>query len=111
MGLEALTQEETEIVRRCLRAIVEGPFHSDGDFHAIVGLSRGEATDVLAQWPSLDEGLENVTLALNNSMNGLLIWWGWQDENPEAGEALLKEWVGASAEEIERIFCKWRGDR
>jgi len=108
MALDALTPDEREVVRRCLHAVAEGPFITDGDFHPLIGLWRDEVARVAARWPALDEGEEDVGLALNNSMNSLLIWFGWQDDEQQAGEALLRRWTGASAEEIARIFDKWR---
>jgi hypothetical protein len=110
MGLDTLTPDEREVVRRCLQAVAEGPFISDGDFPLLIGLSRDEAADVAAKWPAWNESEEAVHLALNNSMNSLLIWFGWQEEDPQAGEVLLRQWTGESADEIERIFGKWRGD-
>src|SRR6185437_8327973 len=103
MGLNALTPSEWEVVRRCLHAVVEGPFICDGDFHPLIGLRREEAAAVATRWPVLDEGEEEVNLALNNSMNCLLIWFGWQDQDPQAGEELLRRWTGETAAEIERI--------
>jgi hypothetical protein len=108
MGLKHLTKDEQQIVLRCIRAIVEGPFLCEGDFHSIIGLERSEAATVASRWPSVDESEEDVHLAINNSMNALLIWFGWQDEDPASGSTLLRHWTGATPEEIERVFEKWR---
>jgi hypothetical protein len=110
MGLNALTSEEREVVRRCLHAVADGPFIPDDEFHPMIGLSRDELTRIAARWPDLDEGEDDVALALYNSMDGLLTWVGW--ENKEEGEAeWLSEWTGSSAEEIKRIFDKWLNDQ
>jgi len=108
MSLKALTQDEQNLVLKCLHAVVDGPFICDGDFHALFGLERSEVAQVAAQWPNVNESNEDVQLAINNSMNSLLIWLGWQDEDPKKGESLLRQWTGASAEEIKRVFEKWR---
>jgi hypothetical protein len=111
MSLKALTEDERTLVLKCLRAVVEGPFISDGDFHSIFGLCRAEVAQVASRWPRVDESEAEVRQAINGSMNSLLIWFGWQDENPEQGETLLRQWTGVSAAEIERVFAKWRADR
>jgi hypothetical protein len=109
MGLEHLTKDECETVLRCIRAIVEGPFLSEGDFHPIIGLERSEAAAVASRWSAVDESEEDVQLAINNSMNALLIWFGWQDEDPDSASAIFRQWTGATPQEIERLFEKWRG--
>jgi hypothetical protein len=108
MGLEHLTRKERETVLRCIRAVVEGPFLSEGDFHPIIGLWRSEAAEVAAMWPEPDQSKEEVQLAINNSMNALLIWFGWQDEDPDSASALLQQWTDATPEGIERLLDRWR---
>lgn len=108
MSLKTLTEDERALVLKCLRAVIDGPFICEGDFHCLFGLERVEVAEIASQWPLLDESKKEVGQAINNSMNSLLIWFGWQDENPKQGETLLRQWTGASAEEIERVFAKWR---
>jgi hypothetical protein len=50
-----------------------------------------------------------VQLAINNAMNALPIWFGWQDEDPDTASAILQQWTGATAQDIEQLFEKWRG--
>ncbi len=103
MPLYQLTSEECEVIRRCLRAAAVGPFFEDLEFHTLFGLQRRELAAVLSQWPHVDDRLEDVDLAINNSLCNLL----W---HPHGHAGALYEWVGASADEIERIFEKWRGE-
>ncbi len=111
MPLEHLTASERNVVAGCLRAVVEGPFFDDDEYHPMFGLSRVEMADLLARWPRLSESEDEVMRGLNNAMNNLLIWYGWQDEEPERGARLLREWTGATPDEIERVFYKWREGR
>jgi hypothetical protein len=111
MALADLTDEQREVVRRCLDAVVKGPFICDGDFHCLFGLRRNEVEQAASRWPELDEADEDVRLAINGSLNSLLIWYGWQDEDPEAATRLLHQWTGASPEDIEQVFQRWCGER
>jgi hypothetical protein len=67
----ALTEREAEVVREVLRATVEGPFFPDWEFHALMGLERGEVRAVFAEWPAVvDRAIANV--AVNNAFVNLL---------------------------------------
>lgn len=101
MSLSHLTQREREIVLRCVRAAAEGPFFPDWEFHTLFGLERAEIEAVAALGPGMDDTEEVVQLAINNSLNNLL---GYPHYQPEA----FQKWIGESAEEVERVFEKWR---
>jgi hypothetical protein len=109
VSLRDLTPEEQEVVRKCVLAVAEGPFISEGEFHTLMGLWRGEVTIIASRWPDLDEAEEDVQLAINNGMNSLLNCDGWQVADPETGAEPLQKWIGTTPEEVERIFLKWRG--
>lgn len=102
MSLKNLTAEERELVLRCLRASVEGPFFEDVGFHTLFGLTRAEVAGVAANWSTIDECEEAVGLAINNSMGNLI---GYPHE-VDAQEA--QSWIGADWHEVERVFNKWR---
>jgi uncharacterized protein (DUF433 family) len=101
MGLSALTVQERDVVGRCLKATVEGPFIPDWEFCTLIGLYREDATEILARWPHFDDARQDVQFAINNSLNMLLYY---PHEMPEA----FKEWIGETTEEVERIYDKWR---
>jgi hypothetical protein len=107
MALAALSTGERQIVHRCIRAIARGRFISDEDFHTILGVTRQEALCVGEGWDHIDESNQIAHLTINGSLNGLLIWYGWQDEDPDADQTLFES-TGAFADEIKRIFAKWR---
>jgi hypothetical protein len=109
MGLEGLTKDEREIALRCIHAVVEGPFICDGDFPLIIGLERSEAAAVASRWSAVNESEAEVRRAIQGSMNALLTWFGWQDENPNSASAILQQWTGATPEGIERLLEKWLG--
>ena len=96
-----LTDREAAVILRCLRAAVEGPFFPEWEFHTLFGLHRAEVAAVAARWPNVSNAEEDVRLAINNSLGNLL---GYPHGEPVA----FKEPVGESAEEVERIFSKWR---
>ena len=109
MSLASLSDTERLIVHRCVRAMASGRFISDEAFHPICGVTRQETGRIAEEWSQLDESSEVAQLVINNSLNGLLIWYGWQDEAPDAADRMVLESTGATAAEIERIFAKWRG--
>ena len=57
----------------------------------------------LAAWPDIDDGVEDAKLAINNSMNLLFFY-------PHGCENVWNDYISVSAEEIKRVFLKWRGD-
>jgi hypothetical protein len=101
MALSALTPRETDVVFRCLRASAEGPFFPEWEFHLLFGLERSQVAAVATCWPEVSDADEDVRCAINNSLNNLLTY---PHNKPDA----FKEWVGEPAEEVERIFKKWR---
>jgi hypothetical protein len=101
MMLQGLTEWESEVVLRCVRAAVEGPFFPDCEFHTLFGLERAEVAAVADRWPETNDADENVRLAINNSLANLL---GYPHGESEA----FRHRVGESGEEVERIFRKWR---
>jgi hypothetical protein len=111
MALEHLTPDEQAIVVGCLRAVVQGPFFDDVEYHTMFGLERAEMAAILARWRDLPETDKDVFVGINNAMNNLLLWWGWQDENPQEGALVLQEWAGTSAEKIQQVYHKWLARR
>lgn len=86
-----------------------GLFIPDWEFHLILSMTREEAKRVAEGWDGLDEATEVAYLAINNSLNSLLLWYGWQIEDRAGADQMLLQWTGETAAEIERVFTKWRG--
>ena len=103
MSLEQLSENERQIVLECLRAAYEGPFFPDEEFHTIFGLYRAEIGEVISSWPDIDESQLNVKLAINNAMNNLLGY-------PHRRQDVWAEYISVTAEEVYRVFSKWRGE-
>lgn len=94
------------IIERCLRAVVEGPFIEEWEFHTLIGLDRGEVRVILDAWPSLPAGVpdgsssadEAQRVAVVNSINNLL---GYPDGFH--GDRFT-ELVGAPEPEVRETF-------
>jgi hypothetical protein len=69
--IQALSEAERELVRRCLHAAVNGPFFPDWEFHALFGYTRDEVRRILAGWPDAknEDQQRNVII---NTLNNLL---------------------------------------
>jgi hypothetical protein len=111
MALEHLTEDERCVVLGCLRAVVSGPFFPDWEYHTLFGLERSEVADILSKWQELPESREEVFVGINNAMNNLLLWFGWQSDSLEEGVKTLQFWTGTSPEAIERVYHKWLAGR
>jgi len=101
MTLSEMTQEDRDLLGRCLRAAANGPFFPDWEFHTLFGLERAKVAAIAARWPHVDGDDEDVRLAINNALANLL---GYPHDEPEA----FKQWIGEPSEEVERVFKKWR---
>lgn len=99
MPLTALTEEEREIVLRCLRAAASGPFFEDDEFFTLFGVSRSELRAVIGAWPNVDESEEAVHLSINNSLVNLAGYVHGFD---------LHKHVEANANELLRILLRWQ---
>jgi len=71
-ALHRLTPESQRLVGACIRAAVHGPYLDDDDeFHALMGVTREEAAEVVESWPqAARNGLTFLTV--NNALNNLL---------------------------------------
>jgi hypothetical protein len=100
MGSNNLTPDELHLVGRCLVAAVDGPFFPDWEFHTLFGVTRAGARAVASAWPEVDELEEVVAVTVNNSFINLLGY-------PHGEAAAWDRLVGATREEVERVFLKW----
>jgi hypothetical protein len=103
MALVDLSAEERQVVFECLRATVSGPFFPDWEFHTLFGIERSDMKAIVDAWPAIDDSSENVSLAINNSLNNLLGY-------PHGHNREWLKYVSVPPEEVARIFKKWRGE-
>ena len=109
---QSLSDEDSAVIRGCLKAAVHGPFFPDWEFNILIGLTRSEVEIVLTRWPTAPEetpaGYDSPqhfqVVAVNNVMNNLLGYpHGIRDE------AFVRE-VGASEQQVAETLARWRSD-
>jgi hypothetical protein len=100
MTPSAMTQNDQDLLGRCLRAAAHGPFFPDWEFHSLFGLERAEVAAIAARWPKVDAAEKDVRLAIHNALGNLL---GYPHDEGEA----FRKWIGEPFEEVERVFKKW----
>lgn len=102
-ALQRLTPRQRDLIGLSLRAIIDGPYIEDWEFHAVMGVPREEAREVLASWPeSASHGRTFVTV--NNALNNLLGY-------PHNQWRELSAFIGADQAEVDAALATWRGDR
>ena len=99
---------DDELIRRALKATVDGPYFPDWEFHALFGLSRDDVRAVLDAWPSepsavsgYETGAEVQRAGVNNAFNNLLGY-------PHGHDEQLVEDVGVSKRDLALVFARWR---
>lgn len=100
---EQLTAHERDTIRAALGAAVGGPYFPDWEFATLMGVTRSEAADVLATWPTTDDP-ETQDLAVNNILLHLLAY-------PHGEDEALSRDVPVSREELRAILERWRSVR
>jgi hypothetical protein len=101
-GLDRLSPRDTEIVRECLAAAVNGPFFPEWEFRLLIGLERYEVERVLGAWPDRSNS-DDQDLAVNNVLNNLL---GYPHHEDDAWAA----YISSERSEVASILARWRGD-
>jgi hypothetical protein len=101
MALSDLDANERQVVLECLRAASTGPFFPDWEFHTLFGVERRDVQALADAWPNIDETKENVSVAINNSMNNLLGY-------PHGCDKDWPRYISVPPSEVRRIFDKWR---
>jgi hypothetical protein len=103
MALRDLTDDELQVVRTCLDCVAAGDvILHDADFAVIMGIDVATFLTVVAAWPGIDDGQEDVWLAINNAFNNLLGY-------PHASHDSWDERIPVPREEVRRVFALWRG--
>lgn len=74
MSFEQLTEQEQEVVRQAMCAVLNGPYIDDAEFGIRLGLDQSQLREVFDAWPRLEDADDNsnVSLAINNCLNEIL---------------------------------------
>jgi hypothetical protein len=102
MDFDHLSEMDKVIIGQALRASVDGPFFPDWEFHTLFGLERSAVRAIADAWPELTAPAENVTLAVNNSLNNLLGY-------PHRKEGVWSEWLSVDPRQLNELFSRLRG--
>jgi hypothetical protein len=104
MALEHCTEEDRQIIQRCLRAAVEGPFFPEWEFQTLFGLTRAEVARVLLAWPDVDDRDEEVDLAVHNSLGNLLGY-------PHGEKHAWDRFIAVTPARVEEALQRWKMPR
>ena len=58
--MSTLSESDVWVIDECLRAITDGPFILDWEFHSVIGLDRNRVAEIAEAWPN--EGTSNDVL-------------------------------------------------
>lgn len=68
-----LLPEESDLVLACLEFVATGHvIPHDWEFQTLMGVSPEELIAITKAWPRVDESVETVRMAVNNTLNSLL---------------------------------------
>jgi hypothetical protein len=103
MALADLSDSERRVIGECLACVASGEvILDDEEFQTFFGIGFPELQAVALAWPSVDDSVESVFLAINGSLNNLLGY-------PHGKMHLWPRYISASPSEVDRILSKWRG--
>ena len=102
MASRALTEAEKDTIRRCLVAILDGPFIDDWEFKTRLGFDRMTLRSILSARPYLDCNSEDPTvqLAIDNCMNEVV---NGVDISPTQWD----RWFTVPRQEVKSTFSTW----
>lgn len=96
-----LNDVERDTIRRCLVAMVDGPFIEDWEFHTRIGVDRQKLRLILSEWPYLESNIEESTqVAINNCMNEIV-------NGVRISPAEWNKWFVVPKEVVQRTYRKW----
>lgn len=99
MALENLTDEEKDLVRRCLVACADGPFFEDAEFATLFGMTRDELRAVIGRAPWPAPAAREVVVAISSAFGNLL-------GHPHRRDEQLAE-HGVTRAQIEQLSQRW----
>lgn len=100
-------QREHDILKKCLNALIHGPFFEDWEFNTLFGVSRSEVSNFLNRFPSYVEIQQKLNFAndecliLQNVFTNLL---GYPHKNGK----ILEEMIGMNSKELGILYQKWK---
>lgn len=100
MNHDKLSPHEIEIIGKAIYAWVEGPFIDDWEFPIVCSLERHEMALIAQSWPGNQHEV-SAKFAVSYTMNNLIGYPHRKDEE-------MKKRIGATREELQTIFAKWR---
>lgn len=99
-GLRALAERDQEIIRACLRYVVESDALS-GEFEARMGVPVRVVQDLLDRWPEIDHcGHSTPEVAVNNALNEVA-------HGLRISDATWHEEFRCSATYVQQVYRRW----
>jgi hypothetical protein len=102
MAIATLSQSEQAIVRRCIVAVLDGPFMDDPEFQTRLGIDRPTARAVVERWERLDctPTDQDTQLVINNSMNEVV-------NGIRMSAAQWHRWIDVPRDDVDRTYRRW----
>lgn len=90
-----------KVLYQCLNATANGPFFEDWEFETLIGATRCEVAEIIANWPKTDKHPELVDIVINNSINNLLGY-------PHGKQKEWTNYISISPSELQQFFIEWK---
>ena len=97
-----MSNRDSEIIKNCLDAAVQGPFFPDWEFSTLMGFGRDEIRAIAESWPDT-ESPEDQDDAVNNVLNMLLGY-------PHQKWSVWEQFSTAEPREIAEVLARWRDE-
>lgn len=101
MSIDRLRESERDVIYQCLVAALDGPFFPDWEFQILFGVERDTLARIVEDWPEIDDSVEDVVLAINNSMVNLVGY-------PHGEEKEWDKYISVSPDEVSYILREWK---
>jgi hypothetical protein len=100
-AIKKISTDDINIIKSVLRAVVEGPFFPDWEFHTLFGLNRNDVRKIMEEWPRLEDENENISLAINNAFNNLLFY-------PHRKDDSINDYIQISKKALKKKYNEWK---
>jgi hypothetical protein len=100
--LAGLEQDEREIIRSCITAILNGNFLDDDEFQTRLGVGRQEFAQVLDSFPAANYNADDPipVLSINNTLNEICYGIGMSEND-------WSKWFDVPREKVQAVYEKW----